>query len=366
MEIGIVGLPRSGKTTVFNAVTRGKAQVATYGSAQAKPNVGVAKVPDERLDVMVKMFNPRKTVHAEVSYVDIPAPPEGFGKTKGISGEFLNFLQRTDALMVVTRGFEDPSVTHVADTVDPFRDIDTMMFELTFSDLEMIERRLLRMADRFKSAKQAERDQLNKEKVLIERLKEGLEAGKPIRGQEMTKDEEKTIEGFRFLTQKAVIVVLNAGEEQAGKVAEMEQKLAEHVKGEGVRGAVLLGKLEMELAQMDPADEEVFRKEMGVGESGLGRMVKLSYEVIGLNNFLTVGEDECRAWEIPAGISAQKAAGRIHSDIERGFIRAEVVAYKDLVECGSLVEAKKRGVLRMEGKEYIVKDGDIINFLFNV
>ncbi|MGH2541455.1 MAG: redox-regulated ATPase YchF, partial [Ardenticatenaceae bacterium] len=334
MDIAIIGLPRSGKTTIFNAVTRGSAEVAAYGSPQGKPNIGVAKVPDERLDVLTGMYRPRRTVPAEVVYVDIPAAPEGLGKTRGISGEFLNHLQRADALLVVSRAFEDPSVTHIADTIDPFRDIETMMYELAFSDLEILERRLSRIGDGFKGARGTERDALAKEQALIERLKAALEGGAPVRDQSLTSDEQRMLGGFQFLTGKPLIVVVNVGEDQIGDIPEIEERLAAEVAAPRIRAAALCGKLEMELAQMDEADEQEFRESLGAGESGLNRMIRVSYDVLDLVTFLTVGEDEVRAWPVTKGTPAAKAAGKIHSDLERGFIRAEVVKYADLVRCG--------------------------------
>ncbi len=366
MDIAIIGLPRSGKTTIFNAVTRGHAEVAAYGSPQGKPNIGVAKVQDARLDVLTGMYKPRKTVPAEVVYVDIPAAPEGLGKTRGISGEFLNHLQRADALLIVARAFDDPSVSHVSNSIDPLRDIETMLYELAFSDLEILERRIARIADGFKGARGTERDALTKEQSLIERLKARLEEGVPIREQPLTSDEERMLVGFRFLTAKPLIVVVNVGEDQIPDIPSFEKRLTDQVSAPRVRATALCGKLEMELAQMDEADETEFREYLGAGESGLNRMIRLSYDVLDLVTFLTVGEDEVRAWPIAKGTPAVKAAGKIHSDLERGFIRAEVVKYDDLVRCGSEAEAKRNGVLRQEGKTYVVNDGDVLHILFNV
>jgi len=363
LEIGIIGLPSSGKTTIFNAMTRGHAAVAGYAD---KANVGVAKVPDVRLDELTKMYKPQKVVPAEVNYVDVPAPAEGLSKTRGISGQYLNDLQRVDALLIVVRAFEDESVVHVDESVDAFRDVENMMLELTFSDLELLERRLARLDDQFKGAKTVERDAMQKERTLLEQIKGQLEDGVAIREQTLTPDQVTQLQGFQFLTSKPLIVVVNAGEDQLDETDSLEKRLAEAASGDGVRTAVICGQLEMDLAQMEPGDEAEFRVSMGAGESGLGRMIQLSYEVVGLISFLTVGEDEVRAWEVREGTPAQQASGTIHSDLERGFIRAEVVSYDDLMSCGSLAEARKRGVLRQEGKEYIVKDGDIMHVLFNV
>jgi GTP-binding protein YchF len=364
MEIAIIGLPQSGKTTVFNAATRGAAQVAAYAN---KPNIGVAKVPDQRLDVLDGIFRPRRKVSAEVTYVDIPAAPEGLGKTQGISGEYLNLLQRADALLIVARAFEDPSVPHVADSIDAFRDIDTMLYELTFADLEILERRLARVADSFKGARVSERDALNKEQASLQRIKSALEAGTHVRDQGVTDDERRLLAGFQLLMAKPLLIVVNVGEDQLADIPEIEQRLSSEVETPRIRTAALCGKLEMELAQMEPAEEAEFRQSLGVtGESGLSRMIRLSYEALDLISFLTVGDDEVRAWPITRGTVAVKAAGKIHSDLERGFIRGEVVSYEDLTKCGSLAEARKHGVLRQEGKTYVVKDGDIMHVLFNV
>ena len=363
MDITIIGLPSSGKTTIFNAVTRGAAEVASYAN---KPNLGVAKVPDQRLNVLEGIYHPRRIVHAEVTYVDLPAAPEGFGESRGISGEYLNYLQRADALLIVARAFEDPAVPHIADSVDPARDVETMLYELAFADLEIVDRRLARVQEGFKSAKTAERDSLTREQGLLRRIKSELEEGTHIRDQGLGLDELKTIVGFQLLTAKPIIVAANAGEDDLAELESVERQLSDRFSGTQVRVAALCGKLEMELAQMAPDDEVEFRRSLDAGESGLSRMVQLSYEVLDLVTFLTVGEDEVRAWPITRGTPAVTAAGTIHTDLERGFIRGEVVAFEDLERCRSMAEARKQGVLRQEGKTYVVKDGDIMHVLFNV
>lgn len=363
MDIGILGLPGSGKTTIFNAVTRGAAEVASYGN---RPNIGVSKVPDDRLEVLDRIFHPRKRVQAEVTYVDVPPAPEGFGKTRGISGEFLNHLQRADALLIVARAFQDPSVPHVLDSIDPYRDLETMLYELAFADIDIIDRRLTKLAEGLKSARTTEKEAVVKEQALLNSLKADLESGVPIRERNLEPDMDKLISGFQLLTSKPVILVVNVGEDQLGEISEIETKLTAEHTGPTVRTAALCGKLEMELAQMSSEDEEEFRTSLGAGESGLNRMIRLSYDVLGLITFFTVGEDEDRAWTVARGTTALNGAGKIHTDLERGFIRAEVVKYEDLVECGGLVEAKRKGVLRQEGKTYEIKDGDIMHVLFNV
>ena len=364
MEIGIIGLRQSGKTTIFNAATRGAAQVNSFTN---RPNLGAAKVPDDRLDTLDGIFNPRRKVNAEVTYVDMPAAPEGLGKAQGIAGEYLNLLQSADVLLIVARAFEDDSVPHIADSVDAHRDVDTMLYELTFADLDILERRLARVAEGFKSAKPAQRDALTKERDTLARVKSELEAGVHIRDQALAQDETRLLSGFQLLTAKPLVAAVNVGEDQLGDIPSIEARLAAEVQTPRVRTAALCGSLEMELAQMDAAEEGEFRASLGVaGESGLERMIRLCYEALDLISFMTVGDDEVRAWPIIKGTPAIKAAGKIHTDLERGFIRGEVVTYDDMVRCRTLAEARKDGVLRQEGKGYIVQDGDIMHVLFNV
>ena len=364
MEITVIGLPQSGKTTIFNAATRGTAQVATFAN---RMNLGAAKVPDKRLDVLDGIFTPKRKVNAEVTYADLPAAPEGLGKTQSIGGEYLNTLQRADAILMVARAFEDPSVPHVADSIDAFRDIETLLFELTISDLDILERRLQRVAEGFKGAKAAERDALNREQALLSRVTDDLEAGVHVRDQALNEDELRLLSGFQMLTSKPLIVVVNVGEELLNEIPAIEARLADEVQTERIRTAALCGTLEMELAQMDTEDEREFRESLGVvGESGLSRMINLCYEALDLISFLTVGDVEVRAWPITRGTPAVKAAGQIHTDMERGFIRGEVVTYENMVECRTLAEARRNGMLRQEGKNYVVQDGDIMHVLFNV
>lgn len=366
MEIGIVGLSRSGKTTIFNAATRGSAEVAAFASDQAKPNFGVAKVPDARLDRLVEMFQPKRIVPAEVTYVDVPGAPEGSGKTRGISGRYLNTLQTVDVLLIVARAFEDPSVTHVDDTVDVFRDVEAILLELTISDLELLERRAERIADSFKGAKAIERERLEKEQAIVTRLKAQLDAGVPIRDQTLADDEAQFLDGSQMLTAKPVIVVGNVGEDQVETTEEIEERLREVAAGPTVQTGVVCGRLEMELAQMEPDEEKEFRDSLGAGQSGLDRMVHLSYQAGDLISFFTTDIKEVRAWPALRGATAARVAGKIHSDFEKGFVRAEVVAYDEFVDCGSMAEARRRGILRHEGRDYVVQDGDLINILFNV
>ncbi len=366
MAIGIIGLPRSGKSTVFNAATRGHAATANFGSGAAKPNVGVVKVPDPRLDVLAVMEKSKRIVPAEVEYLDFPGVPEGLGKSRGISGEYLNMLQSCDALALVVRAFQDPSVPTEEATIDPGRDVENMEMEMAFSDLALLERREQRIEQGMKRAKATERTELSREMELVRQLRQGLEAETPVREQSPPAEARGLMENFQLLTAKPLLVVFNAGEEDLPRLEEMEAEFAQNHARPGVEVVVLCGKLEMELAQMAPEEEAEFRSSLDAGESGLEKMVKTSYRALDLVSFLTAGEMETRAWSITRGIPAFQAAGKIHSDIQRGFIRAEVVSYDDLVRTGSLAQARREGVLRAEGKQYVMQDGDVVNYLFNV
>jgi len=346
LQIGIVGLPQSGKTTVFNLLTRGSADTSAFGAIHDKPNVGVAKVVDERVDALTEIFNPKRKTYAELTYVDMPAPPEGFGKTRGISGQFLNQLQGMDGLLVVVRAFEDPSVVHVAESIDPLRDAETMLYEIAFADLEIVEKRLDRLSELYKGAKPQERQAMQGEEALLNRLKDGLEGGVGVRDQEVTDDEARRINGFQLLSAKPAIVAANYGEDQVDEVESIESGLAERVGEHRVPSGAVCGILEAELSDMSPEEQQEFRESLGVGAPGQLQILELSYRALDLVTFL--------------------AAGRIHSDLKRGFIRAETVKYADFIECGSHAEARKRGLLRAEGKTYEVTDGDLINFQFNV
>ena len=365
MDVGIVGLPQSGKTTVFNAVTRGSAETIPYGSG-ANPNIGVAKVPDNRLAALEGVFKPKRRVPAEVTYVDIAAAPDGLGESTTIAGESLNHLQRTDVLLIVARAFDDPSVPHVTGSIEPYRDVTTMLDELALVDLEVLERRLARISEGFKGAKPPEREALNREQTLLNRLKADLESGTALRDRELAIEDARVIEGFRFLTAKPLIILFNVGEDQLPEVASLEEKLSSTWTGPRVRTAALCGKLEMDLVQMKPEDEREFRDSLHATDSGVERMIRVSHDVSDVITFFTGNGNEVRAWTISRGMTALNAAGKIHSDLERGFIRAEVVGYDDLARCGTISEAKKSGLVRQEGKTYVVAEGDVVNVLFNV
>tara|TARA_A100001037_G_C15149273_1_gene638137 strand:- start:344 stop:1438 length:1095 start_codon:yes stop_codon:yes gene_type:complete len=364
MEITILGLPQSGKTTVFNAVTRGNAQVSAYSN---KPNIGVAKVPDERLVLLSDLFKPERTVQAEVTYTDLPVAPQGLGKTQGISGEYLNMLQRSDALVLVIRDFEDPSVPSFGDSVDSEADLNTMFYELVFADLEIVGRRIDKLESNKKGLKAQQLDEANYELEFLSKLKQKLEEGVGLWDYEYTDKDMKLLSGFQLLTVKPLIVVINIGEENIGNETIIEDKLSGSFSKSKIITTCISGKTEMDLSQMDEDEEKEFRDSLGLQtESGLNRMLRLSYGALDLISFITVGEDEVRAWPITKGTSALKASGKIHSDLERGFIRAEVISYEDMKECQTLAIARERGLLRQEGKDYIVGDGEIMHVLFNV
>ncbi|MEX2184859.1 MAG: redox-regulated ATPase YchF [Chloroflexota bacterium] len=366
MQIAIVGLAGSGKTTVFNTLTRGHAETGGYGGVTL--NVGVVKVPDARLDRLAKIFKPKKVVHADVTYVDLPAPPpssEGRVGTEELPADHLARLRDSDALLHVVRAFEDSSHPHPAGSVDPARDIEQLDLEFTLADLAMAERRLERLKGSGRHGTQAEREAAEREEIVVRRIHVGLEAGTPIRDLGLDPDESKAIRGFRFLTEKPVLVLLNVGEgDIAGAPALVERVAAGYDHRMAIVEA-LSARIEMELGELEPDEAAVFMEELGISESGLDRVIALSYRLLGLVSFLTAGPDEVRAWPIPDGSTAVDAAGAIHSDLARGFIRAETVAYDDLVTLGSMAEARKAGRLRSEGKTYRVRDGDVVEILFS-
>jgi hypothetical protein len=363
MQLGIIGLARSGKTTVFNAVTRSKAAVGGYSD---QPNVGVVTVPDARVDRLSEMYRPKKTTYATIQYVDFPAAGANFGKGEGPGGKFLNELARMDALIHVVRGFSDPAVPHPDGDVNPGRDIETMDLELTFADLAMLEKRLDRLNTEVRSMKAGERDQAARLQAILQRIQGELENEVPVRAQTISDEEERLLSGSRFMTRMPMLILLNVGEEDLERRLEIESALQEKYRAHGRDAAVVAGRFEMELNDLSDAEAEEFRASAGVTESGMAGAIRLSYSLLGLVSFLTTGPDECRAWNVEAGSTAPVAAGKIHSDLQRGFIRAEVVSYDDLVAGGSEAEAKKRGQMRTEGKEYVVKDGDVLHILFNV
>jgi GTP-binding protein YchF len=366
MQIAIVGLAGSGKTTVFNTLTRGHAETGGFGGMQL--NVGVVKVPDPRLDRLADIFKPKNVVHADVTYADLPAPPastEGRIGTEELPAEHLARLRDSDALLHIVRAFDDPSHPHPEGSVDPRRDLERLDLEFMLADLAIADRRLERLRGTGRHGTLAERESNEREEAILARLREGLAAGRPIRDAELEADEEKAVRGFRFLTQKPVLALVNVGEDDLPRAAEMAAQLAAGYRHEHALVDALSARIEMELGELDPNDAAAFMESLGIRESSLDRVIGLSYRLLGLVSFLTSGPDEVRAWPVPDGSTAVDAAGTIHTDLARGFIRAEVVSYADLVELGSTADARKHGRLRSEGKTYRVKDGDVIEILFS-
>lgn len=363
MKAAIVGLRHSGKTTLFNALTGGEAEVGSYSSA-LKPNIGVRKVPDARLEVLARLTHSARIVPAEISLTDVNYQPRDSHEGGGISAEVLGYLSTAEALVQVVRCFNDPSVPHPLGAVDPARDVESFDLELTYADLGIIERRILRLKDRMKAAKAAERALQQRELTLLERVKEALEGDVPIRDQSLTVEERRLLSGYQFLTAKPMLLILNVGEAELSRPQEIERDLADRYPAFTV--LAVCASLEAELKELSPAEATEYRDALDVPEGAIERVVSASLGLLGLITFLTTGPDESRAWTVARGTPAPQAAGRVHSDMEKGFIRAEVVSYEDLVECGSEQEAKKRGLLRLEGRDYIVQDGDVMNFLFNV
>jgi len=366
IDIGIIGLPQSGKTTVFSALTGGSADVRGHAAAGQPAHVGVARVPEPRLNVLDAMLHPRKLVPAEARYIDVGASVRTLAGDKGIGGELLNQLSAVDTLICVVRAFEDDSIPHPEGGLDAGRDIGTMNLELVFSDLAIMERRLEKLEVSLKGAKPPERAGLLQEKEILLRLKAELENDRPLRELDLEPAAARIIHNYQFLTAKPLLVAVNIGEAQIAGAAAIEKELNERHRGAGCRVIALCGELEMELARMEAEEAKELREGYGLKEPGLERVIKASYELSGLISFFTIASSEVRAWSIKEGTTALKAAGKIHTDMEKGFIRAEGIGFDDLVACGSLAEAKKRGLLRLEGKDYVVRDGDVITFLFNV
>jgi GTP-binding protein YchF len=354
MQLGIIGLPQSGKTTVFNALTRGHQPLTTSGG-RFDVHTGVVDVPDTRVDRLSVMFKPKKIIYAKVTYADIAGLE---GSQSAVSGQLLNMLTQMDGLLHVVRCFEDENVPHPSGSVNPERDIATMDAELLLNDMIAVERKLERLAEERKKGGGRERAVIEREGVLFERFKDVLSKETPLREIDLTAEEEKTLSGFGFLTRKPMLVLLNLHEGQEMPPIEYSHAHTNLV--------ALQGKLEMEIAQLAPEDAQEFMAEYGISELGLARVIRVSYDLLGLISFFTVGADEVRAWTIKRGSSAYDAAGEIHTDLQKGFIRAEVIPNDELLELGGLTEAKAKGRLRLEGKEYIVHDGEIVHIRFNV
>ncbi|HUR16829.1 MAG TPA: redox-regulated ATPase YchF [Candidatus Limnocylindrales bacterium] len=366
MQVAIVGLARSGKTTVFNTLTRGQAETGGFGGMTV--NVGVVKVPDERLTRLTEIFKPKREVPADVTYVDLPAPPTSADgrEPAEIPADQLARLRTADELLHVVRAFEDPSVPHPDGSVDPWRDVEQLDLEFVLADLSVIEKRIEKLSTSGRHGTPAERESNERELVVLEKLAPSLREGKPIRDVTLDDDEQKRIRGFRFLTEKPVLVLLNIGEADIARSAEIAAEFAKRYQHRFSQVEALSAQVEMEIGQLDAEDAQVFRDEMGLTESSLERVIRLSYQLLGLISFFTAGPDETRAWTIAAGSTAVDAAAAIHTDLARGFIRAEIVAYEDLIELKSFAEARKNAKLRSEGKDYPMKDGEVVEIRFNV
>ena len=364
MKLGIVGLPNVGKSTLFNAITKAGADSAKYLICTIDPNIGVVTVPDERLDVLARMYNPKKITPTTIEFLDIAGLVKGASQGEGLGNKFLSHIREVDAIVHVVRCFEDGNIVHVEGSVDPARDIDTINLELVFSDLESIEKRIEKTR---KQTKSGDKKYLN-ELTILERIKDTLEKGLPVRSMEFDDDETIFVNQLFLLSDKPVLYCANVSEDEISTQEHNPyvEKVREIAKSENSEVIVVCAKIEEEISQLEEDEKQLFLEELGLLESGLDKLIKASYKLLGLISFLTAGDPEVRAWTIVEGTKAPQAAGKIHSDIERGFIRAEIVAYDDLVRCGSHAAAKEQGLVRSEGKEYVMRDGDVTLFRFNV
>lgn len=365
MKLGIVGLPNVGKSTLFNSLTKAGAEAANYPFCTIDPNVGVVPVPDERIELLGKMYHSKKITPAVIEFVDIAGLVKGASKGEGLGNQFLANIRECDAIVHVVRCFEDPNVVHVDGSVNPLRDIETINLELIFADLEVLERRISKVAKTARMDKSAA-----KELALLKRIKAHLEEEKMASTLDVEdEDEEKMMAGYNLLTAKPVIYAANVSEDDLADDGASNKGVADvrkYAKEHGSEVFVICAEIEAEIAELDDDEKQAFLDDLGLKEAGLDKLVRASYRTLGLMSFLTAGEDETRAWTIKIGTKAPQAAGKIHSDFERGFIKAEVVNYKTLLEEGSLAAAREKGLVRMEGKDYVVQDGDVILFRFNV
>ncbi|HEY8421655.1 MAG TPA: redox-regulated ATPase YchF [Thermoclostridium sp.] len=364
MKLGIVGLPNVGKSTLFNAITKAGAESANYPFCTIDPNIGIVSVPDERLDKLAEMYNPKKVTHTTIEFVDIAGLVKGASKGEGLGNKFLSHIREVDAIIHVVRCFEDPNIVHVDGSVGPARDIETINLELIFADLELLEKRIDKVKKQSKSGEKKYLEEL----AFLESIQKHLESNQPVRTMKIDPEWEKYTEQLFLLTSKPLLYCANVSEEDLKAPYENPyvKELMSCAEKENAEVLVICARIEEEIAQLDDDEKKLFLSELGIGESGLDRLIKASYKLLGLISFLTAGETEVRAWTIKKGTKAPQAAGKIHSDFERGFIRAEIVAYDDLIKAGSYAAAKELGLVRSEGKDYVMKDGDVTLFRFNV
>jgi len=362
LEVGIVGLPNVGKSTLFNAITKAGAEAANYPFCTIEPNVGVVAVPDPRLEVLTKLYSSKKTTPASVRFVDIAGLVKGASKGEGLGNKFLEHIRQVDAIAHVVRCFEDENITHVADTIDPLRDIDTIQTELCLADLDVVDKRLAKVAKLLKSGSK----EAKLESEILERVKNSLNDAKPARHLNLTDDELAAIRDANLLTLKPTLYIANVAEDDIAAENDYVKKVRALAEKEGAQVVVICAKVEEEIAELDADEAKEFLADLGLESSGLDRLIHAAFDLLGLMTFLTAGADECRAWTIAKGTPAVKAAGKIHRDIERGFIRAEIVNYDDLIRLGSINAARDKGLVRLEGKDYVMQDGDVTYFRFNV
>ena len=364
LTAGIVGLPNVGKSTLFNAITKAGALAANYPFATIDPNVGIVEVPDERLNVLTQIVEPKKTVPTAFEFTDIAGIVKGASKGEGLGNKFLANIREVDAICQVVRAFDDENVTHVSGKVNPLDDIEVINMELIFADLESVDKRLPKAE---KMAKQKDKDAMAEVKILT-KIKEGLEDGKPVRALDFSEEEIKSVKHFHLLTQKPTLYVANVSEDDLSSLEDNEHLAAikKYADEEGSQVIVISAKVEEEIAVLDDDEKEMFLEELGLSESGLDKLVRASYDLLGLATYFTAGVQEVRAWTFKKGMTAPECAGIIHTDFQKGFIRAETVGYDDLVAAGNEAKAKEAGKVRLEGKEYIMKDGDVVHFRFNV